>query len=409
MTNAHNKKPCLLVLASTYPRWANDPEPAFIHHLNQHLGSTFQVHVICPHSSGALGQEIMDGIHVHRFRYAPSRWESLVHNGGIINNLKHHPVKWLLVPLFFGGLTLKTWELINTLRPDCLHAHWIIPQGFVLAALSYFQRSPVPFLLTSHGGDLFGLQGKIMAGIKRWIIRRCSALTVVSQPMVSEAIKLGATSSNTHVIPMGIDFNRFTLAPQTQRSTNEILFVGRLVEKKGLQYLIKALPKVLEQFPTAYLTVAGFGPEEQALKLLTHHLGIAHHVNFLGAVSQSELPSLYQRAAVFVAPFVRAESGDQDGFPVTLLEAIACGCPVIVGDLPVFNDILDMTEYECKVNIYQSGQLTEQINNVLSNRNRAEKKVLIIRHRLEMYLNWNYVGNNYSKLLNNIIKNVVYK
>ena len=69
-------------------------------------------------------------------------------------------------------------------------------------------------------------------------------------------------------------------------------------------------------------------------------LGIEDQVDFLGAVPQARLPDLYRRAAVFVAPFVQARSGDQEGLGLVSLEAIGCGCPVIVSDLPAVRDLV---------------------------------------------------------------------
>ena len=78
----------LLVLASTYPRWAGDPEPSFVHELARRMGTEFRVIVVCPHAMGAKQKELLDGVEVVRYRYAPERWETLVNDGGIVANLK---------------------------------------------------------------------------------------------------------------------------------------------------------------------------------------------------------------------------------------------------------------------------------------------------------------------------------
>ena len=130
------KKPTLLVLTSTYPRWVNDPEPGFIHELNRRLVKDYDVHVISPHAMGATLEECIDGIYIHRFRYAPNFMETLVHNGGILANLKQNKFKWLLLPLFFLAMQIKISKLVLRIKPDCIHAHWIIPQGLCLAILS---------------------------------------------------------------------------------------------------------------------------------------------------------------------------------------------------------------------------------------------------------------------------------
>ena len=119
----------LLVLSSTYPRWTGDHEPGFVHELSKRLTDDFDIHVLCPHSPNTKKREHMDGITVHRFQYAPTPLETLVSDGGIMNNLKHHHWKWLLLPTFFLSMIWNTVRLIRQLNPDAIHAHWLIPQG----------------------------------------------------------------------------------------------------------------------------------------------------------------------------------------------------------------------------------------------------------------------------------------
>src|ERR1700761_7916542 len=99
----HGERPRLLVLTSTYPRWAGDPEPGFVHELSRRLAETFDVRVIGPHAAGALAWERLDGVDIHRYRYAPVAMETLVNHGGILTNLKRSIWKWLLVPTFLAG------------------------------------------------------------------------------------------------------------------------------------------------------------------------------------------------------------------------------------------------------------------------------------------------------------------
>src|SRR3546814_343096 len=94
---ALSMRPRLLITAPTYPRWPGDPEPAFVHELARRLIDRFEVTVLCPHAKGAAPEEILDGVRVVRYRYAPEHFEVLVNDGGIVTNLRHSPWKWLLV------------------------------------------------------------------------------------------------------------------------------------------------------------------------------------------------------------------------------------------------------------------------------------------------------------------------
>ncbi|MBI5938601.1 MAG: glycosyltransferase [Betaproteobacteria bacterium] len=399
------EQPRLLVMASTYPRWAGDPEPNFVHALCRRLIPAFEVHVVCPHAPGALPEEMLDGVQVHRFRYAPGRLESLVQDGGILNNLKHYRWKWLLVPLFFAGLGWKTWHLSRRLRPACLHAHWIVPQGLVAAGLGLVLRRPAPFLLTSHGGDLFGLRGRLFEWLKRAVIRRAAAITVVSRAMVDEAIRLGATPERVHVMPMGVDFDGlFAADPVEDRRPGEILFVGRLVEKKGLRYLIEAMPAIVERIPAACLKIVGHGPEEARLRTLAAQLDMTGHIEFIGSLPQTEIPPLYRRASVFVAPFVEAAGGDREGLGLVTVEAIACGCPVIVGDMPMQDSIFEPSEADLRVDPRQVDQLARRIVETLLNSEAAYARTLNMRDRLNSIMGWATVAEAYHRLLSSIIQ-----
>lgn len=327
-------KPTLLVLTSTYPRWRDDPEPGFVHELSRRLTDRFRVVVICPHASGALERELMDSVEIHRYRYAPQRWETLVNDGGMVANVRRHPWKALLLPGFFLGQLVAGYRALRTCRPAIIHAHWLIPQGLVATALTIVAPS-LPFLVTSHGADLFALKAWPFRAIKRMVIRRSARLAVVSEGMLAQVADLGTDMSKVVVEPMGTDLSgRFFPDPAVPRSRTEILFVGRLVEKKGLRFLIAAMHAIRAAVPGATLTVAGFGPELEMRKEQVRNLGLQDTIRFLGAVPQSELPSLYRRAALFVAPFVEAKSGDQDGLGLVLIEALGCGCPVVVSDIP---------------------------------------------------------------------------
>lgn len=334
--------PRLLVLASTYPRWAGDPEPGFVHALARRLVGRFDVTVLCPHAPGALPIEMLDGVRVVRYRYAPARWERLVNDGGIVTNLRRRPWMLLLVPGFVLAQAAWLWRLGHRSRCDVIHAHWLLPQGLLVAGLRALGRRLAPFLVTSHGADLFALRGRVFAALKRFVLRRAGASTVVSTAMRDAIVALGVDASNVGIEPMGVDLaGRFRPEPAAPRSPDTVLFVGRLVEKKGLRHVIDAMPAVLAAHPSARLEVAGFGPEQEALEAQVATLGLTGVVRFLGAVSQADLPSMYRRAAVFVAPFVEAASGDQEGLGLVVVEALGCGARAVVSDLPATRELGD--------------------------------------------------------------------
>jgi len=393
----------LLVLTSTYPRWPDDHEPGFVHELCKRLTRDFDVTVLCPHAAGAAIQETMDGVTVRRYRYAPASWENLVNDGGIITNLKRRPWKWLLVPGFLLAQMWCMWRLIRSWHPDVIHAHWLVPQGLSVAMLSHLDNHTPPFLVTSHGADLFALRGWGLNVLKRFVVRRASAVTVVSDAMRTELESIGADVNKVEIQSMGVDLKvRFTPDASVVRSRDEILFVGRLVEKKGLRYLIEAMPTILANRPNAYLTVAGFGPEEPVLRSQVQALGMHGKVNFIGAVAQADLPALYRRAAVFVAPFIQAASGDREGLGLVCIEAAGCGCPVIVSDLATSRDMFTNTSGVIYAPPTDSTALALAVQKVLSATDKFNKDAVANRQQLMQRFNWQAVSRRYIQILNSI-------
>nr|WP_225589589.1 glycosyltransferase [Pseudoxanthomonas sp. PXM01] len=322
-------------MTSTYPRWRGDPEPGFVHELSRRLTDRFQVVVLGPHAPGALPREVLDGVEVIRYRYAPEALETLVNDGGIVANLRGSPWKLLLVPGFLLSMAWSFFRLLRRRKIDVVHAHWLIPQGFIAAMLTLIGGRKPPFVVTSHGADLFAMRSWPLPSIKRFVARRAAGTTVVSEGMRDEMGALGLDVKGVAVEPMGVDLKqRYRPDTSVTRSRSQLLFVGRLVEKKGLRHLLEAMPLIRSVRPDVTLTVAGFGPELDARRAQAQVLGLTDIVEFVGAVSQDELPALYRRAALFVAPFVAAKSGDQDGLGLVLIEALGCGCPVVVSRLP---------------------------------------------------------------------------
>lgn len=400
MTGDVGAKPRLLVLASTFPRWRDDPEPAFVHELAKRLIGAFEVTVLCPHAEGASPQEVMEGVRVRRFHYAPARMERLVNNGGIVTNLRRYPFNWLLVPGFLLGLAWNTWKLIRAESPDVVHAHWLLPQGLAVAMLSVMSRQTPPFVVTSHGADIYALRSAPIQRLKSFVIRRAAAVTLVSSAMRKHAAALGAPDKLLSVMPMGTDLrSRFVTKPLAERDTDRLLFVGRLVPKKGMRYLLDAMPRILAQRPAVVLDVVGFGPEEASLREQAERLGIDEHVRFLGARPQAELPDLYRRAALFVAPFVKDESGDQEGLPVALMEAVGCGCPVVAGDVAGIDDLLGEAASRVCVNPRNADALASVVLRVMDDPAGAAVVAEEIRQSALERVDWESIAARYQRLL----------
>ena len=389
----------ILVLASTYPRWPGDVEPGFVHELCKRLAQRFDVVALVPDAPGARPDGALDGVEVVRYRYAPRALQTLVAGGGIVANLRRAPWKWLLLPGFLLGQYFAARRLLRAQRFDAIHAHWLVPQGLVARALGR------PFVVTSHGGDLYGLRGRPFAALKRFVAARAAGMTVVSGAMREEAQRLGLAPARLDVIPMGVDLRgRFVPDAAVAREPDRLLFVGRLVAKKGLRHLLEALPAVLQRRPRVVLDIVGYGPEEPALRALAQQLGLGAAVRFLGARAQEELPNLYRRAALFVAPFVREASGDQEGLPVALMEAVACGCPVLAGDVRGIEDLLGAERARATVPAGDAAQLAASVLRLLDDPAAAAASAARIRAFAGDRFDWGRIAAAYGDFIESCVR-----
>lgn len=393
----------LLVVTSTFPRWEDDDDPPFVFELCNRLKTDYSIHVLTPHFPGAKTEENFGGIHVKRFRYFFEPLERLAYHGGILAKLKKNPFLYGLLPFFFIGELLALINCLRHHRFNLIHAHWLIPQGLAALLACRLIKSYPPLLCTSHGGDLFGLQGTLLNKLKRLILTHSTAVTVVSRAMLDEVSKIYANYKKVHVIPMGVDLQSRFVPSKKKKQNIPLLFVGRLVKKKGVRYLIDSLPLILEKHPQVCLLIAGDGPEKGNLNKLITKLGVGDHVRFLGAVKNKHLPALYQASDVVVFPSVIADDGDMEGFGLVLVEALGCECATVTTDLPAMQDIIINGKTGLVVPQKNIQELAEKINCLLDDQELRRSLGREGRRFVLKNYDWNIIAQQYSELIASMI------
>jgi glycosyltransferase involved in cell wall biosynthesis len=118
---------------------------------------------------------------------------------------------------------------------------------------------------------------------------------------------------------------------------------------------------------------------------------------------QHELPALYRSASLFVAPFIRDDSGNQEGLPVVLMEAIGCGCPVVVGDVAGVQDLLGDAKYELCVKPADTGALAAAIIEALEHPVQARARASMIRDRALDLIDWEFIAQRYAALIGSCV------
>jgi glycosyltransferase involved in cell wall biosynthesis len=314
-----------------------DGTPSFVRDLAVGLTASFEPLVLVPAVPGGAPEEHGDGMRVRRYRFFPRRWEDLA-AGAILENVRTRKSRLVQVPFFMAAQFFAVRRAVRRERPAVLHAHWIIPQGLV----ARWAAPRVPLVVTTLGGDLYALNDPISRALKRSVLRHARAVTVMNADMCERAIALGANPDTTYVMPMGAQVAQFADAAAGRLSRVadagspvRLLAVGRLVEKKGFRVLLQALAEI--ETDTWHLTIVGEGPERRGLEAAAAGLP----VSFVGQLTSEALTRADAEADVAVFPSVRAASGDQDGLPVALLEAMASGCAVIVSDLPGLDEAVE--------------------------------------------------------------------
>jgi len=395
----------ILVLASTFPRWKNDTTPPFVFELEKRLVKDFEIHVLAPHYKSVKREEMMEGLHIHRFRYFwPASLQKLCYEGGILPNLKRNKL------LYIQAVTLIIFELITAIKIvrkekiDLIHAHWIIPQGIV--ALIIKKIFNIQYLVTSHGGDIFGVNNKISFLLKKAILENAKTTTVVSNAIKQKIDKINK-KINPIVIPMGVDSklfnpNKYDALLKARYNSNGkiLLFVGRLEEKKGVEYLIKAMPAIIKKAPKVKLLIIGSGTLENELKKLSFRLKLNKHVIFIGALSNKELPRYYAIADIFIGPSVKTRGGDAEGFGLTFVEAIFSGTPVIGTSAGGIPDIISKIEIGRIVKQKNPNAIVNEIIKLLSKRKNPKIKTNKMKDLIKF--DWDNISLEYIKLINPI-------
>jgi glycosyltransferase involved in cell wall biosynthesis len=313
--------------------------------LAEALGTHADVTVLAPHSPGARRKQTIGRVFVRRFRYFfPTAYESLAYGSGMRDNMERSWLARLQVPFFLVAQLIATIWTMATIRPAVVNAHWLVPQGLTSALAARLLRKPL--VLHVHAADVYFL-GRVSWGdkVSRFVVGSASAVLADGSHVRDALDEILGYESGATLRPMGVWTDRFgeevdDVLSDWHLPVRYVVFVGRLVEKKGVEYLIRAMPEVRNRVPTMELVIVGSGPLDQPLRNLAEDLGIANAVMFLGAISHSDVVPVLRRAEVACVPSIIDSRGETEGMPTVVLEAMAAGIPVVGSSVNGIPDIL---------------------------------------------------------------------
>jgi len=308
----------VLFLAHSFPRYSGDAAGAFILRLATALGREgVAVRVIAPATNTAPARDVLDGIPVTRFRYAPRALETLAYEGNMASQVR---ASWGGKLGLVGLLSAELGSAMTAMRSeptDVVHAHWWFPSGVVGTAAARWRG--LPLVTTLHGSDV--RLGRVILAARpamRQVLRRSTRVTAVSGWLAAEA-QLVAGGTMPTVAPMPVATELFTADPAVGRGS-ALLFVGRLTRQKGVELLLQALAMLP---PDIALDVVGDGEERAPLEALARSLDLSERVRWHGAKPANELAPFYRRAAALVMPSV------EEGLGLVAVEALLCETPVV--------------------------------------------------------------------------------
>lgn len=322
----------VLVLGSVYPRFEEDNEVPWLRKSVDTLrDSGVNVEILAPSYRG-LHSHSIDGISVHRFRYAPKNLEILTHDEGAPTKIAKNPFLQLLaIPYCISGF-FKCIALARKGKFDIIHAHWPFPHALI--ALGASKLFHIPLVLNFHGAELLLIRKKKwIRPVMKFIIGQASAIFVNSHFTASKISAIRPVK--TEWSPYGSPLASGEIPPPHPRiGRYRILFVGRHIERKGIEFLIRAAALLdPEKFE---VRIVGKGNLTESLKSLAAEIA-PQNVTFTGPLSPEELRKEYLESNCFTLPAIVDSRGDTEGLGVVLIEAMQYGLPVVashVGGIP---------------------------------------------------------------------------
>lgn len=273
--------------------------------------------------NGSVGEDhALDGIDLEAFTYPALPAVSRLSNG------------------FLAARALT--PRLRRFSPDVVLAYWIYPDGY--AALRSARRLGVPCIVGARGSDIHVRSG-LNAFMTRHTIARADRLLTVSAAMNAAAIaQYGAKPGRTHTIHNGFDTDVFHPRPRSplraelgiDESARVIVYVGRLVESKGMRELIEAFEALAARNPELRLALVGDGVMREPLTALIEARNLLDRVLMPGALEPAEVAQWICASDVLALP------SWSEGYPNVVVEAIACGCPVVATDVGGTREIINL-------------------------------------------------------------------
>jgi glycosyltransferase involved in cell wall biosynthesis len=324
----------VVMVTTSYPRFPGDSVGTFMEPIARSIAARgHEVHVVAPWHPLVTRPSEEYGVRFHFYHYAPVQSLNVFGYAAAMRaDVSLRAAAYLVAPLALAAGWHRARQVASRHHATVMHGHWVIPGGITAAIAA----PRLPLVVSLHGSDVYVAERLALARMAaRHAFARAAFVTACSDDLARRAIVLGASADRIETVPYGVDTTRFRPDPDARSARRKELGVtdsvslcvaaGRLVHKKGFEYLIDAVAGV----PGLVLAIVGDGTLDRQLRAQAEAKGVAHRVRFLGNQTQDTVGEYFAAADLICAPSIRDDSGNVDGLPNVVLEAMASGTPLI--------------------------------------------------------------------------------
>ncbi|MEO0288298.1 MAG: glycosyltransferase family 4 protein [candidate division WOR-3 bacterium] len=352
----------LLHIATAFKRNREDIITPWLVDLLEEQSKTSEVLVLTSGYKNVSRKQKYKKIKIFRFNYAPKNLMKITHDYTIMDYLKFNRKAFLLLPLFFLAGIIENLKISKSEKVDFIFVHWPFPLFFISFPAKLFLKKKI--ISVFYGAEL-KLFKKNFFG-KKFILDlilrnsyKIVAISTYTKKQIEEIV--GNGKYRIEVIPYGVQIDEKTNFSEKE---NIILFVGRLVERKGVDYLIKAMRFINADYK---LYIVGDGYKKGELEKLVKKEKVSERVKFLGFVCDKDLIGYYRKSKIFVLPAIHDRNGDTEGLGMVLVEAIINGTVSIGTNVGGIVDIIEDRVTGLLVTEKDEKELAEKINYLIEN------------------------------------------
>lgn len=303
---------------------------------------------------------------------------------------------------FYWRLWCRLRQIVKKERISVVHCGRVLPEGF--AALLLKITTGIPYYCYVHGEDVEAcLTSRELTWLTRRVLRGAEKIISNSENTLQILTgKWDMDPSQVIVMNPGVDVQRFcpdnnAQPPEEWSGRTVILTVGRLQRRKGHDMMIQALPALVQRWPDLLYAIVGDGEEQARLKALVAEYDLGRHVQFMGAVDDAEMVNAYQHCDLFALPNRRVGS-DDEGFGMVLLEAQACGRPVLAGASGGTRETLDEGVTGVLVDCTAPENIADAVARLLKNTKELDRMGKAGRQLVETRFSWDTLAKKAREL-----------